>query len=82
MEQTGCPTDTVNLSKYIINLLLGNDVAYGIHHFCGKKVMTWYGFAEYILVENNVSDRVNLVKAKNYRTLAERPKNRILAKSI
>ena len=77
-DQKGCPTDTVNLSKYIIQLIIDKNCDFGIYHFTDKKAMTWYGFAQQILKENNLSYKVKLVKVKNYRTFARRPKNSVL----
>ena len=77
-EQIGCPTDTVNLSKYIVDLITKKNRPFGVYHFCDNKAMTWYDFAEQILVENNLSHNINLVKINNYRTFARRPKNSIL----
>ncbi|MEP5338895.1 MAG: dTDP-4-dehydrorhamnose reductase [Algibacter sp.] len=77
-EQIGCPTDTVNLSKFIIKLINSNSKNFGIFHFCDKKSMTWYNFTKQILKENNLSNKVKLAKAKNYHTFARRPKNSIL----
>lgn len=81
-EQTGCPTNTENLSYYLMSLLSGNSKKYGIKHFCDDETTTWYGFAKQILIENALYGRVKLAKAKNYRTFAARPKNSLLAKSI
>jgi len=77
-EQTGCPTDTVNLSRYIIDLIVEENNPFGIYHYCDNEVMTWYAFAKKILIENNLLDKARLKKGSNYRTLAERPKNSIL----
>jgi len=77
-EQKGCPTNTVNLSKYIINLIIEGDNTFGIYHYCDRDAMTWYDFAKKILIENNLFDKTRLIKGNNYRTLAERPKNSIL----
>ena len=77
-EQKGCPTDTVNLSKFIVKLVQENSQAYGVFHFCDEKVMTWYDFAEQILIENNLSHNINLVKVNNYRTFARRPIHSVL----
>lgn len=77
-EQKGCPTNTVNLSNFIIQLLREHIQGFGILHFCDEKVMTWYDFAESILQENNLSNKVSLVKVSNFRTFAKRPKNTIL----
>lgn len=80
-SQKGCPTNTENLSNYILNLIKGESKNYGIKHFCDEKAMTWYDFAEQILNEH-LYNNIKLVKVKNYRTFARRPKNSVLTKSI
>src|SRR5690606_3405670 len=77
-EQTGCPTDAINLTSYIINLITQNTGAFGIYHYCDNKSMTWFDFAEQILSENNLINKTNLVKISNYVTFALRPKSSIL----
>lgn len=77
-EQKGCPTDTINLSKFIITLIHENRLDYGVFHFCDEKEMTWYDFAEQILIENNLTHNINLVKVNNYCTFARRPKSSVL----
>jgi len=76
--QTGCPTNTVNLAKFILEEVLSGKVAYGIHHFTDGKAMTWHEFAEQILEENGLTDKAHLILDRNYRTLAKRPKNSVL----
>jgi dTDP-4-dehydrorhamnose reductase len=77
-EQIGCPTDTINLSRFIIDLITKKNEKYGVHHFCDNKIMTWFGFAEYILKKNQLFNSINLVKVDKYVTFAKRPKNSIL----
>ena len=77
-EQLGCPTDTVNLSKYILGLIKEKKTNFGIYHFSDEKVMTWYDFAEQILLENHLKSKTELVKANNYITFAKRPKSSVL----
>ena len=60
-EQLGCPTDTVNLSKFIIELMLDKNKDYGVYHFCDEKAMTWYDFAEQILIENKPQNIVFII---------------------
>ncbi len=80
--QLGCPTSTVTLSEFIIeNIILGN-LAYGLYHFTDGKEMTWYDFALVILTENGLEKEVNLVKDRNYRTFARRPKNSTLKNTL
>lgn len=80
-EQMGSPTNTKNLSKFIMKLILGNNKNFGIFHFCDELAMTWYDFALQILSENNLSDSINLVKVNNYRMFARRPKYSVLKNS-
>ena len=77
-EQKGCPTDTVNLAKYLISFISNENKDYRVYHFCDEKVMTWFDFAKQILSQNNLSGNINLVEINNYRTFAKRPKNSIL----
>lgn len=78
-EQTGCPTNANHLAKYLLELIENQNSDYGVHHFTDGEAMTWYGFAERILRENHLEEKVRLDKAMNYRTFAKRPKNSVLA---
>ena len=79
--QIGCPTNTVNLSKFIYALILEQSKDIGIKHFCDRKAMTWFDFAQQILKENGLENKIKLVKAKKYPTFARRPKNSSLSNS-
>lgn len=76
--QIGCPTHANNLAVYILEVINQDDAHKGIYHFTDGKAMTWYGFAEWILSQHNLLNSVKLVKDKNYRTFAERPKYSVL----
>jgi dTDP-4-dehydrorhamnose reductase len=77
-EQTGTPTNANNLAVYVLEAIQHTRTNFGIHHFTDGEVMTWYGFAEKILNENNLGKVVKLVKDKNYRTFAKRPVNGVI----
>ena len=77
-EQTGSPTNANNLAKYILNLIASQNTEYCIYHFTDGKSMTWFDFANKILIEGNLDKKVRVEKAKNYRTFARRPRNSIL----
>lgn len=79
-EQMGCPTNTVNLAEFIYELIIGRNNKFGIYHFCDEMAMTWYDFAEQILIENNILESIKLVKSNNYRTFTKRPINSVLKK--
>lgn len=78
-SQTGCPTNTMNLSKYILEEIILGNKPYGTYHFCDGEPMTWYGFAKKILKDHGLEETVKLVLDRNYRTFAKRPKNSVLA---
>lgn len=77
-DQRGCPTNTDNLARFLLNLIEKNNKIYGIHHFSDGEAMTWFEFAKAILEENSLIGTVELDKAQNYRTFAARPKNSVL----
>lgn len=77
-DQIGCPTDTISLSKFILELIFNCSKAYGILHYSDNKILTWFEFAKQILTEKGYRNRINLVKAGNYITFAKRPKNSVL----
>lgn len=77
-KQIGSPTNTQNLALFILNHLVQENTNFGILHFTDGKIMTWYQFAQKIVTENKLEDRVNLLKAENYLTFAPRPKNSVL----
>ena len=77
-SQIGCPTNSNNLVQYLLQFIMFDSIDYGIRHYTDGEAMTWYGFAQRVLNENNLVTKCNLEKAKNYRTFARRPKNSVL----
>ena len=77
-EQKGCPTNANNLAELIMKLLVDKKFESGIHHFTDGAVMTWFEFAAKILKDNNLGGTIKLVRDKNYRTFAKRPKFSVL----
>lgn len=77
--QKGCPTNTDSLAKFILKEIVLGKKPFGLYHFTNGKPMTWYEFAQHILDENGLTDKVKLVLDTNYRTFAKRPTNSVLA---
>jgi len=77
-DQRGCPTNTETLSKFILNQIIEGNLPFGTYHYTDRIPMTWYSFAQKILKENGLSDKVRLELDRNYRTFAKRPKNSVL----
>tara|TARA_R110002050_G_scaffold263499_1_gene404050 strand:+ start:1276 stop:2076 length:801 start_codon:yes stop_codon:yes gene_type:complete len=76
--ETGSPTNAANLAKYIIDMITGKNLEYGIHHFTDGKAMSWYDFAHEILVKNDLGSTTSLIMDNTYPTLAKRPKYSVL----
>ncbi|WP_224488204.1 dTDP-4-dehydrorhamnose reductase [Robertkochia flava] len=76
-DQYGCPTDTANLSQYLISLIC-NDETFGIKHFCDGKIMNWYDFAIDIIESNHLKGRVKKIKTADLSLKAKRPKYSVL----
>lgn len=77
-QQTGCPTDTVNLANHIIKLIKNRNSSFGIYHFRDFQIMTWYDFAKKIVLENNKSNYTKILKSNSYITQVKRPKYSVL----
>ena len=77
-EQIGCPTDSSNLAKFVIELLREDYKAYGLLHFTDGEAMSWYYFAQKILVENCLNHRVKIARGQNNRSFVKRPKYSVL----
>ncbi len=77
-EQKGCPTDTETLAKFILGEIIQGKRKYGTYHVTDGKPMTWFDFANQILIENQLTEKTKLILDRNYRTFAKRPKNSVL----
>lgn len=76
--QKGCPTNANNLVTYLLTLITDESADYGIKHFTDGEAMTWYKFAERIVMESDMGDSVRVVRDDNYRSFAARPANSML----
>tara|TARA_R110001632_G_scaffold132368_3_gene246822 strand:- start:3329 stop:4129 length:801 start_codon:yes stop_codon:yes gene_type:complete len=77
-EQIGSPTNAANLAKFLLKHILTENQEYGIYHFTDGQVMSWYGFAQNILKENDLNNTTIIVKDNNYHSFAIRPKFTVL----
>lgn len=77
-SETGCPTNAVNLAKYILQLIINKNQQYGIYHYTDGQAMSWFDFAKSIVEENGLKSTTTIVKEKNYQTLAKRPEYSVL----
>lgn len=76
--QTGRPTHAKDLGKFILDWIMDEERQYGILHFAGPEIMTWYEFAKKIAIEQGLGHEGKIVKDNNYRSFATRPAHSVL----
>lgn len=76
-DQIGCPTNAIDICQFILHLLQENK-PYGLYHFRGNKICSWYDFAVSIFKENNCNMKVNAITSIEYPVKANRPKYSVL----
>lgn len=77
-QQRGCPTHARDLARFILEWIIDPERQFGIMHYAGKEVMTWYEFARNIAREHAPDLIDKIVKDNNYRSFAARPANSVL----
>jgi dTDP-4-dehydrorhamnose reductase len=78
-DQVGCPTDASDVansvSAYIINCLNEKtEWAFGLFHFTGNEVISWYDFALRIKNEFGFPNSILPIPTSEYPTPAKRPR--------
>lgn len=76
-DQIGCPTWTVDLSNFIVNLI-DEQPEFGIYHACGKGETSWYGFAKEIFNTLGLTVNMHPCKTEEIQRPAQRPKYSVL----
>ncbi|UVD81018.1 dTDP-4-dehydrorhamnose reductase [Myroides albus] len=76
-DQVGAPTNALELCCFLMNLMQEKR-EYGVYHYRGEKVCSWYEFAVSIFRENNINIKVNPITTEEYPTKARRPKYSVL----
>ncbi len=81
-DQYGCPTSAADLAAAILTiagrLAAAEDETWGIYHYCGDGVTTWYGFACEIFEQARRHTQLKVTRVKpiateDYPTDATRP---------
>ena len=89
-DQVGCPTYAQDIAKAIVTILAGieaHNVSWGIYHYCGEEVTSWFGFAEAIFEEAKqlgliiTSPKLTEITTLEFPTLAKRPAFSVLDSS-
>lgn len=77
-KEIGTPTSCIELSRFIIFLMIKDNISYGIYHFSARGSTTWYDFAIEI-AENYDPKKVSYISATdNFKTRAQRPEYSVL----
>lgn len=74
-DQVGCPTYTVDLAQFIVQLL--KTEAYGTYHASNSGKCSWYEFACAIFKEAGIEMKVNPISSDQYPLPAPRPTNSV-----
>ncbi len=77
-DQVGCPTDASDVansvSTYVLNCLNEKtEWTFGLFHFTGNEVISWYDFAVRIKNEFGFSNVIHPIPTSEYPTPAKRP---------
>ena len=77
-DQVGSPTHAKAVCQFLLSLISTEN--YGLHHYRGDNICSWYDFAQSIFEENKIDIKVNPVTTAEYPTKARRPKYSVLDK--
>jgi dTDP-4-dehydrorhamnose reductase len=80
-DQTGTPTNAVDLAEALITIILSGKTNYGIYNFSNQGSCTWYEFAKQIFEVNNINVDLKPIPTSAYPTPAKRPQYSVLDKS-
>lgn len=74
-DQRGCPTYTVDLARFIADLI--STEKYGVYHASNSGSCTWFEFAETIFEQTGISVHVTPCTTEEFPRPAPRPQNSV-----
>lgn len=77
-DQVGSPTYTVDLAKFLIELI--DSEKYGVYHASNEGVCSWHEFAVEIFKQSGMDVQVNPLTSEEFPRPAARPKYSVLSK--
>lgn len=80
-DQTGTPTNAIDLAEALIAILKSDKHAYGIYNYSNEGSCTWYDFAKRIFEVNQIKIDLQPIPTSAYPTPAKRPEYSILNKN-
>lgn len=75
-DQITCPTPAYAIAETLLQLVTGS--LWGVYHYCGDTIMSWYDFANRILLTAGLSAIIEPIKAVAYQSAAKRPAYSVL----
>jgi dTDP-4-dehydrorhamnose reductase len=75
-DQIGSPTYTVDLARFIIELV--QTEKFGIYHCTNSGSCSWYEFAKAIFEESNINVKINPITTEQFPRPAARPRYSVL----
>ncbi len=79
-DQTGTPTNAVDLAEAIISILKSDKEAFGIYNYSNEGSCSWYDFAKKIFEVNKITIDLQPIATSAYPTPAKRPEYSVLDK--
>ena len=85
-DQLGCPTDASNVANSVSDYILKSlnqetEWTFGLFHFTGSEVISWYDFALRIKNEFGFPNVIHAIPTSEYPTPAQRPAYSVLGSS-
>jgi len=77
-DQVGSPTYTVDLAKFLVELI--DSEKYGVYHASNEGVCSWHEFAVEIFKQSGMDVKVNPLTSEEFPRPAARPKYSVLSK--
>lgn len=82
-DQIGCPTSAIDLANALLLMAKAHDnnqhvSNFGVYHFSGSEVQSWYDFAVKIFLEANLEVTVTPIPTSDFPTPAKRPAYSVL----
>lgn len=75
-DQIGCPTNAVDVCYFIMSLI--DKHVFGLYHFRGDRICSWYDFAVSIFKEENITIKVHPISSEEYSSKVKRPRYSVL----
>lgn len=77
-DQYGSPTYAKNLAEVIVQIIIRDNIEFGVYHYSNKGTASWFQLAKEIIKEKKLNTNVLPISETQYNTIAKRPKFSVL----